>query len=235
MIGEEIGTGIGAGTKTRAEIAIGTGMKMRTTPDNANLSDPVFTDSALGLFAEHELFTVFHSGLIRLTPAGRHYYRDALAAMQGSLAPDAKVEEEDRDGEAIVEVERVVETGITTGASAAKRSARVTVSANKKMFKRVDPWAAYPIDQMLYLISEGEKRVARSAQRDAPLVTSWGPLVDALHDRLASALFVEKDAKKAAQLVERSKTMIAHSERVRDGIDPNQTTVPLERDRDREE
>jgi hypothetical protein len=205
MIGEEMGTEIGA------ETAIGTGMKIRTKPDNANLSDPIFTDSALGLYAEHELFTVFHSGLIRLTPTGRHYYRDALAAMEESRVPDAEI------------------------GTAAEAGAGARANTNEEAIKRADPEAAYPIDQILCLIYEREKLVARNAQRDAPLVMSWGPLVDALHDRLASALLVGKDAKKAAQLVERSKTMIAHSERVRDGIDPNQTTVPLQRDRDREE
>jgi hypothetical protein len=198
MIGDEMGTGnpIGVGTKTGAETAIGTGMKMRTAPDNANLSDPIFTDSALGLFAEHGLFTVFHSGLIRLTPAGRHYYQHALAAMGGSAAPDAEV------------------------GTATEAKARAAVRANEETIQRADPEATYPIDQMLHLIYEGEKRVAGNAQRHPPPVVIWGPLVDALHDRLASALLVEKDAKKAVQLVERSKTMIAHIERIRDGIDP---------------
>jgi hypothetical protein len=200
MIWNEMGTGAEADTET----------EIGTTPYEANLSDPVFTDSALGLFAEHDLFTVFPSGLIRLTPAGRHYYRDSLAAIGESRAPDAEVE------------------------TATQAKARATVHANEEAIQRADPEATYPIDQVLHLIYEGEKRVARNAQRHPPPVVIWGPLVDALHDRLASALLVEKDVEKAAQLVERSKTMIAHIERIRDGIDPNQAVVAPERDRDSE-
>jgi hypothetical protein len=47
-----------------------------------------------------------------------------------------------------------------------------------------------------------------------------------------SALLIEKDVEKAAQQLERCKTMIAHIERARDGVDPNQTTTALGRDRD---
>jgi hypothetical protein len=198
---------------------IGTGAG--TTPDDANQSDPQFTDSVLGLYAEHELFTVFHSGLVRLTPAGQHRYADALAAMEGSREPDAEVKIAVN-----VKVENEAETGTVTEARA-----WATVNANEETFKRLDSWTAYPINQMLALISEGEKRDARNAQRNGSPIVSWGPLVDALHDRLADALLIEKDVDKAAQLVERCKTMIEHIERVRDGIDPKQTAAALERAR----